>query len=80
MTIESASGVLMTDKPLMQNITDIAEPYIDQTRATTKEIQTTIKTKTQEVKQAADSVKKAYDAVEDAKNNVRKISTFGTGS
>lgn len=79
-SLESASGVLITDKPLIKSVTDIAKPYIDETRTTTEKMQTTIETKTQEIQQAADSVKKAYDALEWAKNDVKKITTFGSGS
>ncbi len=79
-SLDSATGALISEKPLMENITDIAVPYIEEAQNTTNKIQTTIETKTEQVREAADSVKKAYDAVESAKNSVQKITTFGTGS
>lgn len=48
----------------MEGITDIAKPYIDESKTVTKQVQETVTTKTEQVKQAADSVQKAYKAVE----------------
>lgn len=79
-TLESESGALITEKPLIENITDIAQPYIDETRSKTEAIQTTITEKTEQVRQAADSVKQAVDAVDTAKESIKKATTFGTGS
>lgn len=65
---------------LMEGITDIAKPYIDESKTVTKQVQETVTTKTEQVKQAADSVQKAYKAVEWAKNDVQKLTNFGTGT
>ncbi len=86
-SLENFSSWSLEAKSLIQNVQDIAKPYIDESQKTiqevqitAKEIKTTIDTKTQEVKQAADSVEKAYKAVEWAKNDIQKLSPFGTGS
>ncbi len=65
---------------LIDNITDIARPYIDETKAVTKQVQETVTIKSMQVKQAADSVEKAYQAVEWAKKDVQKLTEFGSGS
>lgn len=64
----------------MQSAQDIAKPYIDETKNRANQIKTTLDTKTTEVKQAAESVQGAYKAVEWAKNDIQKLSTFGSGS
>jgi hypothetical protein len=65
---------------IIDRVTDIAKPYIDESKAVTKQIQETVTTKTEQVKQAADSVEKAYKAVEWAKTDMQKLTTFGSGS
>lgn len=67
-------------KSLIQSAQDIAKPYIDETKNRANQIKTTLDTKTTEVKQAAESVQGAYKAVEWAKNDIQKLSTFGSGS
>lgn len=49
---------------MIDRVTDIARPYIDESKAVTKQITETINTKTEQAKQAADSVEKAYNALE----------------
>ncbi len=65
---------------LMDSLTDIAKPYIDESKSVTRQVQETVNTKATQVKQAADSVGKAYEAVEWAKKDVQKVIEFGTGS
>ncbi len=86
-TIRSLKAKLDTDnahfgsgKTLIDGISDIAKPYIDESRAVTKQVQETVTTKTEQVKKAADSVEKAYQAVEWAKKDVQKLTDFWTGS
>ncbi len=78
--IDTDNAHFGSGKTLIDGISDIAKPYIDESKAVTKQVQETVTTKTEQVKKAADSVEKAYQAVEWAKNDVQNVTKFGTGS
>jgi hypothetical protein len=86
-TIRNLKAKLESDHPtnfssgstLIEKVTDIAKPYVDESKAVTNQVKTTIETKTEQVKQAADSVEKAYKAVEWAKSDVEKLTQFWSG-
>lgn len=54
--------------------------YVDETRSTANQIQSTVEIKSQELQNTARSVQDAYTALEKAKTDIQKLGTFGSGS
>ena len=78
--IDTDNAHFSSGSTLIDNITDIAKPYIDESKSVTKQLQETMTTKVEQVQKAADSVEKVYEAVEWARKDVQKVTEFGTGS
>lgn len=78
--IDTDNAHFSSGSTLIDNITDIAKPYIDESKSVTKQLQETMTTKVEQIQKAADSVEKIYEAVEWAKKDVQKVTEFGTGS
>jgi hypothetical protein len=74
--IDSSSGATS----LYEKATDIAKPYIDETRATATQIKTTVDVKTEQAKQVIEAAEKVYDATQEAKSKINTLTNFWTGS
>lgn len=59
-----------------EGIRDSGQQFIDDSRKTATQIQSTIEEKNTQAQQAAESVEKAYDAVNTAKTDIERLTTF----
>lgn len=59
-----------------EEIRDSGQQFIDDSRKTATQIQSTIEEKSTQAQQAAESVEKAYDAVNTAKTDIERLTTF----
>lgn len=71
--MESYTG---SSSSLFDAAKNTAQGYIDESKQTVNQIQTTVTEKTEQVKKATDSVQNAYTAVEKAKNDIQKLGNF----
>lgn len=59
-----------------EEIRDSGQQFIDDSRKTATQIQSTIEEKNTQAQQAAESVEKAYDAVNTVKTDIERLMTF----
>jgi hypothetical protein len=80
-SLKSASEIdtVNSGASLYDRASNIAKPYIDESRATATQIQTTIDTKTEQAKEAAETARKAYEAAQEAKKSFDTLTNFGSG-
>lgn len=70
---------------LVEQASDIAKPYIDESKKIVEETKSTIETvntvvteKTEQAKQAIQTAQEAYDKAQEAKNKIENLTNFGT--